>query len=96
MDKLNVILAGFFCSLAILIETPARRLEMALFIFPRFLEFIIKLIANTGYIKLIGDADILLTSIALGIISYCFHNEEVNIRSPYLTSVKRFFQPADN
>ena len=56
MDKLNVILAGFFCSLAILIETPARRLEMALFIFPRFLEFIIILLS---YKVFMGNINIL-------------------------------------
>ena len=37
-DKWNVILASFLCSFAVLFEPAHRRTELALYMFPRFLE----------------------------------------------------------
>ena len=39
-DKTNIMLASFFCSFAVLVETSKRRTELALYLFPRLLELI--------------------------------------------------------
>ena len=72
-DKTNIMLASFFCSFAVLVETSKRRTELALYLFPRLLE-LIKIIFSerTGMFKTDRGYDNLVMAIALGFILYFY------------------------
>ena len=90
-DKWNVILASFLCSFAVLFEPAHRRTELALYMFPRFLESLFLFLEKRGYIKSIANGEVLVFAVALGIIMYCYQNEERNIKSTYLSMFKKYW-----
>ena len=71
-DKWNVIFASFICSFAILFEPAHRRTELALYMFPRFLESLFLFLEKRGYLTSIANGEVLVFSLALGIIMYCY------------------------
>ena len=72
-DKTNIMLASFFCSFAVLLESSKRRTELALYLFPRLLE-LIKIIINekTGMFKTNQGFDNFVMALAMGIILYFY------------------------
>jgi hypothetical protein len=91
IDKWNVILASFICTFAVLFEPSHRRTELALYLFPRFLEALWAFLEKRGYVKSIPNGEVFLFAIAMGVIMYCYQNEEKNIKSTYLSMFKRFW-----
>ena len=90
-DKWNIILASFICSFAVLFEPANRRTELALYMFPRFLESLFLFMEKRGYVKSIPNGEVLVFAIAMGIIMYCYQNEEKNIKSTYLSMFKKYW-----
>ena len=90
-DKWNVICASFICSFAVLFEPANRRTELALYMFPRFLESIHLALAKRGYVKSYANAEVLIFAFAMSVIMYCYQNEDRNIKSTYLSMFKKFW-----
>ena len=90
-DKWNIIIAGFFCSFSVLFEPAHRRTELALYMFPRFLESMFLFLEKRGYLKSVANGEVFVFAVALGIIMYCYQNEERNIKSTYLSMFKKYW-----
>ena len=93
-DKWNVIYAAIICNLGLLWEPAGRRTELALYMFPRLLESCYLFLDRAGYLKWItkmADGEVIVFSIALGMIMYFYQNEERNIRSTYLNMFKSYW-----
>ena len=90
-EKWIIIYAGFICSFAILFEPAHRRTELALYMFPRFLESMFLFLEKRGYVKSIKNGEVLVFAFALGIIMYCYQNEEKKIKSTYLSMFKKYW-----
>ncbi len=94
IDRWNVIFAGFISAFAILFEPASRRTELALYLMPRFLEAVWALLEKRGLVQNIKNGEVLIFSLAMGIIMYCYTNEEKSIKSTYLSVFKRLWGPA--
>ena len=90
-DKINVVISATLCTFAIFWETKSRRTELALYIFPRFLESLFLFLVKHGYLRTIKNGEVLIFAVAMSIIMYVYQNEPRNIKSSYLSMFKRFF-----
>ena len=90
-DKWNIIFSSFFCSFVILIEPAHRRTELALYMFPRFLESLFLFMEKYGYVKSIANGEVLVFALAMGIIMFCYQNDQTNIKSTYLSMFKKYW-----
>ena len=90
-DKWNVIMAAFICSFAVLFEPANRRTELALYMFPRFLESAFLFLEKRGYLKSVPNGEVLVFASALSVIMYSYQNEERNIKSTYLSMFKKYW-----
>ena len=90
-DKWNIILAASLCCFSVLWEPSNRRSEMALYMFPRFLESAMLYLVDRGYVKPIPKGEVVAFAIALSFIMYCYQNEEKNIKPSYHSLFKKFF-----
>ena len=90
-DKWNIIYSSTLCSLVILIEPPHRRTELALYMFPRFLESLFLFAEKYGYVKSIPNGEVLVFSLAMAIIMYCYQNAPENIKATYLSMFKKYW-----
>ena len=88
-DKYNIIIASAISSLAILFEPSKRRTELALYLFPRFLESIWMYLKRNNYVKPIVNGEIIIIAISLGIIMSCYKMDE-KLDSRYLNIFKKF------
>lgn len=91
IDRWNVVMAALISTFAIFFEPSYRRTELAIYLIPRFLEGLWTLLQKKGYVKSVEYGEVLIFSIAMGIIMYCFHYEEGNIKSTYLSVFKKFW-----
>jgi hypothetical protein len=91
VDRWNVILGAFLCTFAILWEPSHRRTELTLYLFPRFLDAFWHFLEKRGIVKSLPFGEVLIFAVAMGIIMYCYQNEEKNIKSTYLSIFKRFW-----
>ena len=71
-DRWNIIGASFICSFAILFEPASRRTELALYMFPRFLESLFLFLEKRGYVKSIANGEVLVFALAMGVIMFCY------------------------
>ncbi len=71
-DKWNIIYASFICSFACLFEPASRRTELALYMFPRFLESLFLFLEKRGYLKSVANGEVIVFALAMGIIMYCY------------------------
>ena len=90
-DKICLTYAGLICSLAVFFEPPSRRTELALYMFPRFLESFFMFLQKKGLVGSIPNGEVLVFALALAIIMYCYQNEERNIKSNYLGLFKSYW-----
>ena len=74
-DRWNATLASFFCTFAILWEPPHRRLELTLYLFPRFIDALWTFLEKRGLIKSLPNGEVLIFAIAMGIIMFCYQTE---------------------
>ena len=65
-------MGAFFCTFAILFEPTNRRAELALFLFPRFLEALWAFLKKRGIVTSVPNGEVLIFAIPMGIIMYCF------------------------
>ncbi len=80
-DYVNILLASFFCSFSILFEPSGRRIEIALYFLPRFLESLFLFLEKRGYIKSVKNGEVVLFATAMSFIMYCYQNDEKNIKN---------------
>ena len=59
--------------------------------FPRFLESLYLFLEKRGYAKSVANGEVFVFAIAMGIIMYCYQNEEHNIKSTYLSMFKKYW-----
>ena len=90
-DYVNILLASFICSFSILFEPAGRRIEIALYFLPRFLESVFLFFEKRGYIKSIENGEVVLFATAMSFLMYCYQNEEKNIKNQYLSMLKKYF-----
>ena len=90
-DIWNVLISGFICSFSCLFEPSNRRQELALYMFPRFLETAFLMLVKRGYLKSIENGEVLVFSFAMSFIMYCYQNEERNIKPTYLSMFKKYW-----
>ena len=91
IDRWNVILAAFVCTFAIFFEPSHRRTELALYMIPRFLEATFLFLHKHHLVLSVEYGEVLLFSVAMGIIMFFYQNEDKNINSTYLSLFKRFW-----
>ena len=84
-------MASFICSFACLFEPANRRVELALYMFPRFLEFLYLFLEKRGYVNAVKNGEVLVFALALSVIMYAYQNEERNIKSTYLSMFKKYW-----
>lgn len=90
-DVLNVLMASAVCSLSVLFEPQSRRPEIAIFLVPRFLEWLMFMLEKRGYIKTIKNGEVLVFSLVLSIMMYAYQNEKDSIKRSYLSLFSKFF-----
>ena len=88
IDRWNVMIPGFFCSFAILFEPAYRRTELALYLIPRFLEAVWMFLEKRDLVKVVKHWEVVVFSLAMGILMYCYQNEEKAIKPTYLSIFK--------
>jgi hypothetical protein len=91
VDRFNVIAAALICTFSILFEPSHRRAELALYMFPRFIEAFWSFLEKRGLVVSVPYGEVFLFACAMSIIMYCYQNEEKNIKSTYLSMFKRFW-----
>ena len=72
-------------------EPANRRTELALYMFPRFLETSFLLLEKRGILKSVKNGEVLVFALALSLVMYCYQNEERNIKSTYLSMFKKYW-----
>ena len=72
VDSLNPIIAGFSATFSILWEPANRRVELALYLVPRFLEALWNFFLRRGIVKNIRNGEVIFFSVAMAIICYCY------------------------
>lgn len=75
VDQWNIILASIVCSFALLIEPQNRRVEVALFMFPRFLEQMWYSLEKRGIVRSIPNGEVLVFAISMSLMMYSYQNE---------------------
>ena len=90
-DKWNPIISGFAATFAILFEPSNRRAELTLYLVPRFLEAFWNFLLRRNIVANIKNGEVILFSIAMSIICYCYQNEEDCIKPTYLGIFKKFW-----
>jgi len=78
-------LAGFICSLSILIEKKSRRSELALYALPRGLDSLYTLLCDRKWLASLPYGDVLLFCFSIGGIMY-YYEREPNTMSPLVRS----------
>ena len=76
IDRLNVVLASLISACAILLESPERRTEIILYMVPKFLEGCYNLMKERGFAFGLEYGEVLVFSIAMGVIMFFYQNEE--------------------
>jgi len=79
-------LAGFLCSLSILIEKKSRRAELALYALPRGLDSLYTLLCDRKWLASLPYGDVLLFCLSMAGIMY-YYEKEPNTMSPFLRSI---------
>ncbi|KAI1318322.1 hypothetical protein EDD11_006835 [Mortierella claussenii] len=82
---------GLLAGLAVLIETPGRQMELALYCLPRALETLWKLLLKRGAVRNIKHGDIALFSASMGVVMSLYQNDPSVIGKHYLTVLTRVF-----
>ncbi|KAG1296907.1 hypothetical protein G6F66_003074 [Rhizopus arrhizus] len=75
----------------IIIEAPARHLELALYCLPRAMESLWKTGIKNGWVKNVPHGDILLFMASMGSLMTLYQNDKDTISSHYLGVMTRFF-----
>ncbi len=91
IDRYNVMMSALICTFAILFEPSHRRTELALYLIPKFLEVIYMFLQKKGFLRTFEYGEVILFSIAMGIIMYFFQNKDFTLNSTYLYLFKRFW-----
>lgn len=84
-------MSAFICTFAIFFEPPYRRTELALYMIPRFLEAIFLFLHKNHLVLNMEYGEVMLFSVAMGIIMFFYQNEDKNINSTYLSMFKKFW-----
>ena len=91
IDRWNVMVPGFFCTSAILFEPSSRRTELALYLIPKFLEALWMFLEKRGLVRVVPHWEIIIFCLAMGVLMYCYQNEEKSIKPTYLNMFKSFW-----
>lgn len=89
-DRQCIAFAGFIGALAILIEPHERRTELAIYFLPKFLEVLWRWLKHYKYTGPVANGEMVLFSVAMSILLYCFHFEKKNIKKAYYTVFEHF------
>jgi hypothetical protein len=91
LDRWNVMIAAFLCTFGILWEPRGRRVELALYLLPKFLEALWMFLEKRGLAITFKYGEVLIFCVAMGILMYCYQNEDKAIKPTYLSMFKRFW-----
>ena len=75
VDQINSIGAGLIAPFALLFEPLNRRVELTIYMFPRFAEAFWGFLVKRKIVKNIRNGEVILFAIALSIICYSYQNE---------------------
>ena len=90
-DGFTVILASFICSFSLFFEPGHRRIEIALFLVPRFFEQLWYTLLKRNMVGSVKNIEVFIFAVGLSILMYCFENEPRNIKNSYLSLLNKFF-----
>ena len=91
IDHWNVVIPGMLCTFGILFEPASRRTELSLYLIPRFLEALWMFLEKRDLVKAVRHWEVLVFCLSMGILMYCYQNEEKAIKPTYLTMFKSFW-----
>lgn len=89
--NLSTYSASFFAGFSLLWERASRRPELALFVVPRSLDSIWKLLKKRGYVRDIPYAPIGLFSLSMGAMMTFYQHEPEMIKATYRKAFQRYF-----
>lgn len=90
--KLAYLLNGFLSGSTVILEQPkSRRLELALYCFPRALESLWNIMVDKGYVKALPYGEVVLFSLSMGLMMTLYQNEPDVVPSNYESVMVRFF-----
>mmetsp|Transcript_19622 Transcript_19622/g.22829 ORF Transcript_19622/g.22829 Transcript_19622/m.22829 type:complete len:91 (+) Transcript_19622:348-620(+) len=85
-----VALAGFFSCFALLWEPNDRRIELAVYFLPKFLDRFWIWLKTKGLAKPVPYGEVAVLAFAMSVLMYCYQNETKNIKRAYI-SIFNFF-----
>ena len=69
-DKYNIMLSSLICSWSAIFEAQHRRVELGLYMFPRFMESMFLFFEKRGYVKSIKNGDVYIFAVTLSLLMY--------------------------
>ena len=75
IDRWNVILSTFFCGFALYFEHKSRRNEIVMYMLPRVLESVYRLLMERGLVKAVKFGEVLVFAFSMSLIMYCYQNK---------------------
>lgn len=89
-DRWNAFVAGFVSGIALLIDAPSRRVDLALYAFARACEVTFNGLVNKGYVRPLPYGEVLLFVLFCGIIMYLYGVEPDTLSPSYRRFLRRF------
>jgi hypothetical protein len=79
---------GALSSCTIFIEAQSRRGELTLYLLPRMLETVWRIMKKKGFPIRIKYFEVLIFAVAMAILTYFLHNDEKHIKPTYRSSLR--------
>lgn len=91
VDRWNVILATLVCGFALVFEHKSRRNELVMYMLPRMMESIYRLLMERGLVKAYKFGEVFIFALCMALIMFCYQTKPEQIKPAYLDMLKRFF-----
>ena len=75
IDRWNVILATLVCGFALVFEHKSRRNELVMYMLPRTLESIYRLLMERGLVKAYKFGEVFIFALCMSLIMYCYQTK---------------------
>ena len=83
VDRWNVVIATFVCGFAFLFEPKSRRNELVMYMLPRVLESIYKLLQEKNMVKAFRFGEVFVFACCMSLIMYCYQNQPNMMKPTY-------------
>lgn len=74
VDRWNVVISTFVCGFAFAFEHKSRRNELVMYMLPRVMESLYKILMEKGLVKAVKMGEVLVFATCMALIMYCYQN----------------------